>query len=85
MAQAFRQQTFVQSDGRIEFQDNRLPTGARVEVIVILEEDKPRSAQELAIERLSQLEHPDRWLTVMEPGQDIDVAALKQWIANEQS
>ncbi len=39
MAQAIRQTTFVKSDGRIEIQYTKFPQGAKVEVIVILEEN----------------------------------------------
>lgn len=76
MAQAFRRRMLVQPDGRVEFQDSRLPTGARVEVIVILEEDKPRSAEGLAIDRLSELDCPSQWVTVMESEQEIDETAV---------
>jgi hypothetical protein len=73
MAQAIRQTTFVQSDGRIEIQIPRLPQGAKVEVIIILE-DNPQtlSAEALAIERLPQLEDSSQLITIIEPDQDIN-------------
>jgi hypothetical protein len=38
----------------------------------------------LAIDRLSELDCPSQWVTVMEAEQEIDETALKQWIAHEQ-
>ena len=84
MATAFRRQMLVQPDGRIDFCDDRLPTGAQVEVIIILDEDKKTSAEELAIQRLQKPEKPEQWITVMEQGQEIDEAELKQWIIHGQ-
>ena len=83
MAQAIRQTTFVQSDGTIKIDTPQLPQGAKVEVIVILE-DKPqnRSAEALAIERLPQLENPSQLITRVELDQEIDENELKQWVAN---
>ena len=83
MAQAIRQTTFVQSDGRIEIQIPRLPQGAKVEVIIILE-DNPQtlSAEALAIERLPQLEDSSQLITIIEPDQDINEDELKQWVIN---
>ena len=73
MAQAIRQTTFVQSDGRIEIQDTNFPQGAKVEVIVILEENTQRkSAEALAIERLPQLDDPSQLITVIDADQEID-------------
>ncbi|UGS08199.1 MULTISPECIES: hypothetical protein [Microcystis] len=86
MAQAIRQTTFVQSDGTIKIDTPQLPQGAKVEVIVILE-DNPQtlSAEALAIERLPQLDNPSQLITLIEANQEIDEDELKQWIANEQS
>jgi hypothetical protein len=83
MAQAIRQTTFVQSDGKIEIQIPRLPQGTRVEVIIILE-DNPQtlSAEALAIERLPQLEDSSQLITIIEPDQDINEDELKQWVIN---
>ena len=83
MAQAIRQTTFVQSDGKIEIQIPRLPQGAKVEVIIILE-DSPQtlSAEALAIERLPQLEDSSQLITIIEPDQDINEDELKQWVIN---
>lgn len=86
MAQAIRQTTFVQSDGTIRLSTPQLPQGAKVEVIVILEEDPQKlSAEALAIERLPQLENPSQLTTLIEADQEIDKDHLKQWVANEQS
>jgi hypothetical protein len=86
MAQAIRQTTFVQSDGTIKLETPQFPQGAKVEVIVILE-DKPKtlSAEALAIERLSQQENLSQLITLIESDQEIDEEELKQWIINEQS
>ncbi|MGL5032760.1 MAG: hypothetical protein ACRC6M_03045 [Microcystaceae cyanobacterium] len=85
MIQTFRQQAFVKSQGRIEIQDDRLTEGKTVEVIIVLEEpSKPLSAEALAIARLPLLKDSSKWITVMEPGQEIDEMALKEWIADEQ-
>ena len=86
MAQAIRQTTFVQSDGTIKIDTPQLPQGAKVEVIVILE-DNPQtlSAEALAIERLPQLDNPSQLITLIEADQEIDEDELKQWVANEQS
>ena len=73
MAQAIRQSTVVKSDGKIEIQDTQLPEGARVEVIVIVEENTPRkSAEALAIERLPYLDDPSQLITVIDADQEID-------------
>ena len=86
MAQAIRQTTFVQSDGTITLSTPQLPQGAKVEVIVILEDPTPTlSAEALAIERLRQLENPSQLTTLIEADQEIDEDHLKQWIFNEQS
>jgi uncharacterized protein YaiL (DUF2058 family) len=86
MAQAIRQTTFVQSDGTITLSTSQFPQGAKVEVIVILE-DTPQtlSAEVLAIERLPQLENSSQLITLIEADQEIDEDELKQWVANEQS
>jgi len=85
MTQTFQQQIFVKSQGRIEIQDDRLPEEKTVEVIIILEEQpKNLSAEALAIARLPLLKDSSQWITVLEPGQEIDETALKEWIAHEQ-
>jgi hypothetical protein len=86
MAQAIRKTTFVQSDKTIKIDTPQLPQGAKVEVIIILE-DNPQtlSAEALAVERLAKLENPNELITLMEVDQEIDEDELKQWIANEQS
>ena len=85
MTQTFRQQALVKSQGRIEIQDDRLLEGKTVEVIIVLEEQSnPLSAEALAIALLPLLKDSSKWITVMEPGQEIDEMALKEWIAHEQ-
>jgi hypothetical protein len=85
MTQTFRHQILVTSQGKIEIQDDRLLAGKTVEVIIVLEEQaKPSSAEALAIARLPLLKDSSQWITVMEPGQEIDETALKEWIAHEQ-
>ena len=86
MTQTFRQQALVKSQGRIEIQDDRLPEGKTVEVIIVLEEQSNLlSAEALAIAQLPLLKDSSKWITVMEPGQEIDETALKEWIAHEQN
>ena len=83
MAQAIRQTTFVQSDGKIEIQTPQFPQGAKVEVIIILEDDSQSlSAEALAMERLPQLENPSQLLTLVEADTEIDEDELKQWVSN---
>ncbi|GEM_PF-2352106 len=86
MAQAIRQTTFVQSDGKISIQTPQFPQGAKVEVIIILE-DNPQicSAEALAIERLPQLENPSQLITLVSTDTEIDEDELKQWVSNGQS
>jgi hypothetical protein len=86
MIQTFRQQALVKSQGRIEIQDDRLPEGKTVEVIIVLEEQSNLlSAEALAIARLPLLKDSSKWITVMESVQEIDEMALKEWIAHEQN
>ena len=81
MAQAIRQTTFVQSDGRVEIQNTKFPQGAKVEVIIILEEDtEGRSAEALAIDRLTKIDESSQLITVIESDQEIDESKLKQWV-----
>lgn len=85
MAQAIRQTTFVQSDGRIEIQDTKFPQGAKVEVIVIFEEEtKVRSAEALAIERLARIDDSSKLITVIESDQEIDEDKLRQWVFSDE-
>ena len=86
MAQAIRQTTFVQSEGKIEIQSSELPQGAKVEVIVIFEDEAEiMSAEALAIKRLAQLNDPSQLITVIEADQEIDENELKQWVAGHGS
>ena len=81
MAQAIRQTTFVQSDGRVEIQNTKFPQGAKVEVIIILEEDTDaKSAEALAIDRLTKIDESSQLITVVESDQEIDENKLKQWV-----
>lgn len=85
MAQAIRQTTFVQSDGKIQIQTSQFLQGAKVEVIIILEDDfQSLSAEAFAIERLPQLENPSQLLTLVEANSEIDEDELKQWVSNGQ-
>lgn len=85
MTQAIRQTTFVKSDGRIEIQDPKFPQGAKVEVIVILEDNtKVRSAEDLAIERLAHLDDYSQLITVIEADEEIDEAELQRWVLNHE-
>ncbi len=86
MAQTIRKTTFVQSDRTIKIDTPQLPQGAKVEVIIILD-DNPQtlSAEALAIERLPKLENANELITLMEVNQEIDEDELKQWISDEQS
>lgn len=86
MAQAIRQTTFVQSEGKIEIRSSELPQGAKVEVIVIFEDEAEiMSAEALAIKRLDQLNDPSQLITVIEADQEIDENELKQWVAGHGS
>lgn len=85
MAQAIRQTTFIQPDGKIEIQTSQFPQGAKVEVIIILEDySQSLSAEVLAIERLPQLENPSELLTLIEANSEIDEDELKHWVSNGQ-
>ncbi len=86
MAQAIRQTTFVQSDGTITIKTPEFPQGAKVEVIIILEDNSQTwSAETLAMERLPQLENPSQLITIIEANSEIDEDELKQWVNNGQS
>lgn len=81
MAQAIRQTTFIQSDGKITIETPQFPLGAKVEVIIILEDNiQTKSAEALAVERLPQLENPSQLITLVEIDQEIDEDELKQWV-----
>lgn len=68
MAQAIRQTTFVQSNGRVEIENTKFPRGAKVEVIIILEDDTDArmSAEALAIDRLTKIDESSQLITVIE-------------------
>lgn len=81
MTQAIRQTTFVQSDGRLEIQSDKLVPGRKVEVIVILEDDPEiNSAEALAIKRLEDLGNPEEWITGVEADEEIDENELREWV-----
>jgi hypothetical protein len=81
MTQAIRQTTFVQSDGRLEIQSDKLVPGRKVEVIVILEDDHEIiSAEALAIKRLEDLGNPKEWITGIEADEEIDEGELREWV-----
>lgn len=81
MTQAIRQTTFIQSDGRLEIQSDKLVPGRKVEVIVILEDDPEiTSAEALAIKRLEDLGNPEEWITGVEADEEIDEDELREWV-----
>lgn len=81
MTQAIRQTTFIQSDGRLEIQSDKLVPGRKVEVIVILEDDPEiTSAEALAIKRLEDLGNPEEWITGVEADEEIDENELREWV-----
>ena len=53
-------------------------------IIILAEQPKNLSAEALAIARLPLLKDSSQWITILEPGQEIDETALKEWIAHEQ-
>ena len=53
MAQAIRQTAVVTSEGKVEIQSSQLHQGAKIEIIIILEDHLEKSSAEaLAIQRL---------------------------------
>ncbi|MCA2683557.1 MAG: hypothetical protein IM504_23045 [Microcystis sp. M038S2] len=81
MTQAIRQTIFVQSDGRLEIQSDKLLPGRKVEVIIILEDDPAiSSAEALAIKRLENLGDPQEWITGVEAEEEIDEDELREWV-----
>jgi len=81
MTQAIRQTIFVQSDGRLEIQSDKLLPGRKVEVIIILEDDPAiSSAEALAIKRLENLGDPQEWITGVEVEEEIDEDELREWV-----
>lgn len=83
MTQAIRQTTFVQSDGRLEIQSDKLFPKRKVEVIVILEDDPEiTSAKALAIKRLEDLGNPQEWITGVEADEKTDEDELREWVKN---
>ena len=81
MTQAIRQTVFVQSEGRLEIQSDKLSSGRKVEVIIILE-DEPEilSAEAIAIKRLENLGDTGDWITGVEADEEIDENELREWV-----
>lgn len=83
MAQAIRQTAVVTSEGKIEIQFSQLHQGAKIEVIIILEDHLEKSSAEaLAIQRLGYLDEPSQLVTVIDADQEIDEESLQEWVAN---
>jgi|LakMenE01Jun11ns_1017448.scaffolds.fasta_scaffold8714964_1 hypothetical protein len=81
MAQAIRQTAVVTSEGKIEIQSSQLHQGAKIEIIIILEDHLEKSsAEELAIQRLGYLDDPSQLVTVIDADQDIDEVFLQEWV-----
>ena len=81
MTQAIRQTIFVQSEGRLEIQSDKLSSGRKVEVIIIFE-DEPEilSAEALAIKRLENLGDPSEWITGVKADEEINEDELREWV-----
>lgn len=83
MAQAIRQTAVVTSEGKVEIQSSQLHQGAKIEIIIILEDHLEKSSAEaLAIQRLGYLDKPSRLVTVIDADQEIDEESLQKWVAN---
>ena len=84
MAQAIRQTAVVTSEGKVEIQSSQLHQGAKIEIIIILEDHlKKSSAEALAIQRLGYLDKPSRLVTVIDADQEIDEEFLQKWVVME--
>ena len=83
MAQAIRQTAVVTSEGKIEIQSSQLHQGAKIEIIIILEDHLEKSSAEaLAIQRSAYLDKPSQLVTVIDADQEIDEEFLQKWVAN---
>lgn len=83
MAQAIRQTAVVTSEGKIEIQSSQLHQGAKIEIIIIVEDHlKKSSAEALAIQRFGYLDKPSQLVTVIDADQEIDEESLQKWVAN---
>ena len=83
MAQAIRQTAVVTSEGKIEIQSSQLHQGAKIEIIIILEDYLEKfSAEALAIQRLGYLNKPSQLVTVIDADQEIDEDSLQEWVEN---
>jgi hypothetical protein len=83
MAQAIRQTAVVTSEGKIEIQSSQLHQGAKIEIIIILEDHLEKSSAEaLAIQRSGYLDKPSQLVTVIDADQEIDEEFLQKWVAN---
>ena len=84
MAQAIRQTAVVTSEGKVEIQSSQLHQGAKIEIIIILEDHLEKSSAEaLAIQRLGYLDKPSRLVTVIDADQEIDEESLQKWVVME--
>jgi hypothetical protein len=84
MAQAIRQTAVVTSEGKVEIQSSQLHQGAKIEIIIILEDHLEKSSAEaLAIQRLGYLDKPSRLVTVIDADQEIDEEFLQKWVVME--
>ena len=84
MAQAIRQTAVVKSEGKIEIQSSQLHQGAKIEIIIILEDHLEKSSAEaLAIQRFGYLDKPSQLVTVIDADQEIDEESLQKWVLME--
>ena len=84
MTQAIRQTAVVTSEGKVEIQSSQLHQGAKIEIIIILEDHLEKSSAEaLAIQRLGYLDKPSRLVTVIDADQEIDEEFLQKWVVME--
>jgi hypothetical protein len=84
MAQAIRQTAVVTSEGKVEIQSSQLHQGAKIEIIIILEDYlKKSSAEALAIQRFGYLDKPSQLVTVIDADQEIDEESLQKWVVME--
>lgn len=84
MAQAIRQTAVVTSEGKVEIQSSQLHQGAKIEIIIILEDHLEKfSAEALAIQRLGYLDKPSQLVTVIDADQEIDEESLQKWVLME--
>ena len=84
MTQAIRQTAVVTSEGKVEIQSSQLHQGAKIEIIIILEDHLEKySAEALAIQRFGYLDKPSQLVTVIDADQEIDEESLQKWVLME--